>query len=377
MEFSLSKEQKMIKESAREFLEKECPTDLVREMEEDEMGYPSNLWHKMAELGWLGLIYPTEYGGTEGSFLDLFFLFEEMGRYLAPVPFLPTVILGGCSILSTGSETQKQMFLPKIATGDLVVTMALIEPDLDITPAGITTEVTRHENSFVISGTKVFVPYANIADYIICAARTKSSANSEEGITLFLLNRTIPGVKCTLLETTAREKQCEIVFERASVTEKDVLGKYHEGWETIRAVTEKAIIAECGLMIGGAEKVLEMTLSHARQRVQFNQPIGSFQAIQHKCADMLIDLDGARFAAYEAAWRCSQGLQCSFEVSVAKAWANQAYKRICKNGHQIHGGTGVIKDHDMELYSRRALAAEFFFGDSDYHREKIAQQIGL
>lgn len=377
MEFAFTKEQKMIRDAAREFLKKECPSDLVREMEEDEKGFPSKLWQQMAELGWHGLIFPVEYGGSGGSFLDLIILFEEMGRYLVPAPFLSTVILGGLSILSAGSEAQKQKFLPKIAKGDLILTMALTEPEIDYNPSGINIQLSYEGNDFVINGTKVFVPYAHVADYLICAARTRNSANKEDGITLLLIEGNKPGVKSTVLETTACEKHCEIVFNRVLVAEENVLGEYEEGWKTIREVLEQAVIAECALMIGGAERVLEMTVDHAKKRVQFDQPIGSFQAIQHKCADMLIDLDGAKFATYEAAWRCTQGLQCGLEVSIAKAWVNQAYKRICASGHQIHGGTGVIKDHDMHLYSRRAKVSEFLWGDTGFHREKVAQQLGL
>ena len=377
MEFSFTKEQKMIKDTAREFLKKECPSDLVREMEEDDKGFPGELWHKMAELGWLGLIFPVEYGGSGGSFLDLIILFEEMGRYLAPAPFVPTVILGGLSILSAGSEAQKQKFLPKIAKGDLILTMALIEPELDYNPAGINTQLSSDETNLVINGTKVFVPYAHVADYLICATRSGHSAHKEDGITLLLVEGNKPGVEYTVLETTASKKQCEVVFNRVQVPEENVVGEYNEGWNTLREVLEQAVIAECALMIGGAERVLEMTVDHAKKRVQFDRPIGSFQVIQHKCADMLIDLDGAKFATYEAAWRHAQGLKCSLEASIAKAWVNQAYKRICASGHQIHGGTGVIKDHDMHLYSRRAKVSEFLWGDTSFHREKIAQQLGL
>jgi alkylation response protein AidB-like acyl-CoA dehydrogenase len=156
-----------------------------------------------------------------------------------------------------------------------------------------------------------------------------------------------------------------------------VLGKYEEGREVIRKVLEHAALAQCALMIGGSEKVLEMTVAYAKKRVQFSRPIGSFQAIQHRCANMVADLDAAKFVTYEAAWKLSQGLPCTLEISIAKAWANEACRRICANGHQIHGGVGVMREHDMELYSRRAKAAEFFWGDTNFHREIVAQQLGL
>ena len=377
MEFSFTEEQKLIKNAAHDFLEKECPSDLVREMEEDHRGYSLDLWRKMAELGWLGLIFPAKYGGSEGIFLDLIVLLEEMGRYLAPVPFLPTVILGGVSILSAGTEKQKQEFLPIIVKGELILTMALIESDLNYDASGVDLQVIREGDLFVINGTKLFVPYAHVANCLICATRTKNSARKEDGITLFLIEGKNPEVSFTMLKTIAYDKYCEVVFNRAKVREENILGKYHEGWEIIKKVLEQMAIAQCALMVGGAERVLEMTVDYAKKRVQFGRPIGSFQAIQHRCANMKIDLDGAKFITYEAAWKISQGFSCSLEVSVAKAWVNQAYQRICAHGHQIYGGIGVMKDEEMQLYSRRAKSTEFLFGDTNFHREIVAQQLGL
>ena len=382
MDLSFDKEQKMIKESAREFLEKECSSDLIREMEEDQKGYSAELWRKMAELGWLGLIFPVEYasiesGGSGGNFFDLIILFEEIGRYLAPVPFLETVILGGLTLLYGGSEKQKREILPKIAEGEEILTMAFMELAASYDAAGINVQAIRDRNMFYLNGRKFFVPYAHVADHIVCATRTKDSKGKEDGITLFLVEAGDPHVCCTLLSTLACDKQCEVVFDRTAVTEEDIIGKTNLGWGVLAEVLQQAAIAQCAWMVGGAERVLEMTVSHAKERVQFDHPIGSYQAVQHRCADMLIDLEGAKFITYEAAWRLSQGLSYAREASVAKAWVNQGYQRICANGHQIHGGNGVMKDSDMQLYSRRAKAAEYYWGDTNFHREILAQQLGL
>ena len=377
MEFSFTQDQKLIRDAVRDLLNKECPSDLVREMEQDEKGYPPELWHKIAELGWLGLIYPEKYGGSDGNFMELTVFLEEMGRYLAPIPFLPTVILGGMSILYGGTEIQKQEFLPKIANGELILSMAFTEPEPIYDATGINLQAIQEGNHFLIEGTKIFVPYAHMADYLICATRTKTSKKKENGITLFLVDGKDPKLSLTSLETIARDKQYEVVFDRVEVTKRSMIGKSNKGWEVLKKVFEQAAIAQCALMVGGAERVLEMTVAYAKNRVQFGRPIGSFQAIQHRCANMVTDLDGAKFATYEAAWKFDQGIQCTFEVSVAKAWVSQAYRRICANGHQIFGGLGLIKDQDMELYTRRAKAAEFFLGDTQFHREIIAKELGL
>lgn len=377
MEFSLTEGQRIIRETARDFLKKECPSDLVREMEKDNKGFSPVIWRKIAEMGWLGLIFPAEYGGSGGNFLDLIILLEQMGQYLVPIPFLPTVILGGLPILYGGTEGQKKEFLSKIANGELIMSMAFTELEPIYSAAGINLRAIREGSSFLIHGVKLFVPYAHVADHLVCATRTERAEKKEEGITLFLIKGKDPGIGYAVLRTLSGEKQCEVVFNNVRVTEESVLGEYNRGWETLKKVLEEGTVAECALMVGGAEKVLEMTVNHAKERVQFNRPIGSFQAIQHRCANMKVDLEGARLATYEAAWRISQGLPSTLEVSVAKAWVNQAYNRICANGHQIHGGSGVMKDYDMELYSRRAKAEEFFLGDTRFHKEIVAEMLGL
>jgi alkylation response protein AidB-like acyl-CoA dehydrogenase len=377
MEFTFSDEQKLIKDTAREFLENECPSDLIREMEDDEKGYCLKLWQKMAELGWLGLIFPAEYGGLDGNFIDMVVLLEEMGRFLAPVPFIPTVICGGLSILSSGDEALKSEILPKVAKGELILTMAISEPEHDIGAGGINLPASEQGSQFFLSGTKIFVPYAHVADYLICPTRTKRTYEKSDGVTLFLVDRAAPGLCCTEMKTLDCSKQYEVVFNQCQVAGAKVIGEVDKGWEITRSVLEGATVAQCALMVGGAEKVLEMTISYAKKRFQFDRPIGSFQAIQHRCSNMLVDLDGAKLNIYEAAWKLSQGLDCTFEVSIAKAWVNQAYQRICANGHQIHGGAGVIQDHDMQLYSRRAKAAEYYWGDTNLHREIVAQQLEL
>jgi alkylation response protein AidB-like acyl-CoA dehydrogenase len=377
MDFSLSEEQEMLRKTARDFLVNECPKALVREMEEDEKGYSPELWKKMAELGWMGLVFPEQYGGEGLSFLDLAVLIEEMGRALVPGPYISTVVYCGLAILAGGSEEQKRELLPKIAKGDLRLTLALTEPSATYEPAGIVVKAAADGDNFVINGTKLFIPDAHVADYLICVARTRDSGGSEDGITLFLVDSTSEGIRLDPLKTIASDRQFEINFENVRVPRKNMIGELDRGWAIIKEILPKATLAQCALMVGGAQQVLEMTVDYAKERVQFGAPIGSFQAIQHKCADMAIDVDGCRFITYQAAWMLSQGMPYALQVSMAKAWVSEAYRRTCVEGHQIHGGIGFIKDHDMQLYYRRAKLSELAFGDADYHRELVAQQIGL
>ena len=374
MDFGLSEAQQMLRNSARVFLEAECPDTYVRAMEEEEWGYTPEMWQKLAEQGWPGLIFPESYGGVELGFLDLSILLEEMGRVLLPGPFFSTVVLGGMAIMDAGSDAQKQELLEGIAAGQIIVTLALIEPAARWDASGVRTTAERNGNDYVINGTKLFVPNAHVSDYLIVAART---GEAETDITLFILPRNTQGVSQTLLKTIASDRQSEVVFENVEAPASAVLGELNGGWSTVQKVLQWGAVGKCAEMVGGGQQVLDMTVEYAKQRVQFGRPIGSFQAIQHHCANMATDVEGSRYITYQAAWRLSEGLPSEGEVAMAKAWVSAAYHRVCALGHQCHGAIGFTKEHNMQLYSRRAKAAELAFGDSDHHLETVAEAIGL
>ena len=377
MDLGFSEEQEMLRTSARDFLTTECPTDLVKEMAEDEVGYKPEMWAKMAELGWMGLAFPEEYDGMGMTFLDLAVLLEEMGRACLPGPFFSTVVLAGFTILEAGSEQQKKDILSKIASGEAIATLAITEPSASYDASAITVKAVADGDGYVISGTKLFVENAHIADYIIVAARTKEGGAPEDGITLFVVDGKAPGITTTLLRTISGSKQCEVSFDSVKLAKASVLGEVDKGWPVVENVLEKAAAAKCAEMVGGAQATLDMSVAYAKERIQFGRPIGSFQAIQHHCANMLTDVDGSRFITYQAVWKLSEGLPASMEVSMAKAWTNDAYRRVTQLGHQIHGGIGFCMDHDMPLYFKAAKTAESLFGTSDWHREKVAQELGL
>ena len=377
MDFGLSEEQEMLKNSARDFLQKECPKQLVRELDESDKGYSPELWQKMAELGWMGLPFPEKYGGGGGSFMDLVILLEAMGYNVVPGPFFSTVVLGGLAILAAGSEEQKKEFLPRISSGDARLTLALTEPSARYEAAYIKTVARAHNGNYIIKGIKLFVLDAHVADYLLCVARTRASGKPENGITVFMVDSKSPGVKCTLLKTLARDKQCEVIFENVSVPRDNIVGGLNKGWQVVQDLMQKAIAAKCAEMVGGAQAALDMAVAYAKERVQFNRPIGSFQAIQHHCANMVSDVDGSRFVTYKAAWKVSEGLPATFDVAVAKAWTGAAYGRVTLLGHQIFGAVGFTMDHDMHLYYRRAKAGDILFGDSAFQRTIVARELGL
>ncbi len=379
MDFGLSPEQEMLRRTARDFLAKQCPPIVVWEMAKDERGYPLELWQRIAELGWMGLVLPDEYDGAGASLVDLMVLLEEMGRACLPGPFFSTV-LGGMLVKEAGTAAQKAALLPEIARGETIVTLALLEPNLKYGPEAIGLAAVPDGATYRLSGTKLFVPDAHVADYVICAARTSDARVAIEGVSLFILsmsNDQAPGVSITPLRTMAGDRQYELVLDDALVAAADVLGEIDGGWKPLDKVLQVAALGKCAEAVGAIKKTLEMDVEHGKTRIQFGVPIGSFQAVQHHCANIATDKDIAEFLTYYAAWKLDQGEDCAREVSMAKAFVGDAYIRTVVRGHQVLGGVGLTEEHEMPLYSKRAPAVQQLFGSSDYHRELIAQRLGL
>ncbi len=374
MKLTLTEEQEMLRKTARDFLADKCSKNFVKQMKESEAGYSRELWQEMAELGWMGLAFPDKYSGGDMNFLDLAVLLEEMGRACLPGPFFSTVILGGLPILDFGSEEHKQECLPKLIRGEKIFTLALTEPGYqNYDSSSIIVEATPDNGNYIINGTKLFVPDAHIADYLLCIARTRP----ENGVGIFLTDANNPRISYTVLKTIAGDKLCEVVFDQVPVPEASILGQFNQGWSTVQKIIERAAVGKCCEMVGNMQRVLEMTIDYAKERKQFDRPIGSFQVIQHYCANMATDVDGARLSTYQAAWMLSEGLPCTKEVAIAKAWIGEASQRVSALAHQIHGAIGVTIEHDLHLYTRCAKAAELAYGDTNFYREVVAKEMGL
>ena len=366
MDFALNEQQEMLQATARDFLAATWPEKALRAMAADEKGYTPELWRRMAELDLLGLSLPEEHGGV-GDFLDLAVVLEEMGRACFLTPFFSAVVLGAGAIMEAGSEEQKKKYLPEIDAGKSIITLALAEETGGYTSEAIKMKATRRGGDFVLNGRKYFVPDAHVAHHIICAALTG------KGVTLFIVDINTQGISIHPLKTISGEKMCMVDFANVKVGAECVLGEVDKGWPAVERVIARAAVARCAEMVGIARQVLKITLDYARERVAFGHPIGAFQAIQHRCADMLTDTEGAWLATYRAAWCLSQGLPAAREVAVAKSWAGQACRRVCASAHQVHGAIGFTKDHILHLYTRKASAGESSFGGVDFWLEKLGE----
>jgi len=378
LDFGLSEEQEMLRRSARGLLEKECPPTLVRRLMEDQLGYAPGLWKTMADLGWVGLVIPENFDGAGLTYVDLVVVLEEMGRVLLPAPFIPTVLFAE-AIKRAGNEHQKNSLLPRIAAGELIGTLAHMEPSGAWDADGIAMVAQPSAGRFMLEGTKLFVNDGHVAEYFLVAARSDGQSGGETGITLFALERTRPGIAVTVLDTLDQTRKiAEVSFQEVEASQADVVGEIGEGWKILSQVIDRGKVALAAEMVGGANKVLDMAVAYAKTREQFGRPIGSFQAIQHKCANMLVDIEAARSAVLYAAWAVSQEVaEAPLAAALAKAAASDAYRRATAEGIQIHGGIGFTWEHDMHLYFKRAKSSEFTFGDATYNREIVAQLIGL
>ena len=373
MDFAFDEDQEELRRYARQWLEAKQPSEAVRKAMETDDGFDRAAWREVAELGWQAMAIPEEYGGAGFGFLELAVLLEEQGRALYAGPFLSTVILASNALLLAGTEEQKQNWLPGIASGDVVATVAWTEPSGSWDEAGVEAAATRSEDGWELNGIKRFVLDGHTADLVIVAART------DAGVSLFLVPGDAAGMTRTRLETMDMTRpQAEIALDGVAVPAGALLGADGGGWPVVERIADIGAVALTLEQVGGAEACLDMSVAYAKDRIQFGRPIGSFQAIKHKCADMLVQVESARSAAYYAAWAVSASSEEQRTViPLAKAYCSEAFFHCAGENIQIHGGIGFTWEHDAHLYFKRAKSSELLFGDPAHHRAILADRIGL
>jgi alkylation response protein AidB-like acyl-CoA dehydrogenase len=371
MNFAFSEEQEELRRITRQFLESKSPETEVRRLMDTTDGYDPAVWSQMAnELGLQSLTIPEEYGGQGFTYVELTVVLEEMGRALLAAPFFSTVVLATNAILHSGDEAAKKELLPGIASGETIATLAITEPNGKWDLSGIEATANRSGDGWTIDGTKMFVLDGHVANLIVVAARTG------DGISLFAVEGDAEGLTRTPLATMDQtRKQAKLEFSGVPAR---LIGTEGGAADVLGRVLDLAAVALAAEQVGGAQMVLDMSVDYAKNRVQFGRPIGSFQAIKHKCADMLLEVESAKSAAYYAAW-CAAELNDELpEVAcLAKAYCSEAYFHSAAENIQIHGGIGFTWEHPAHLYFKRAKSSELLFGDPTYHRELLAQRLGI
>jgi alkylation response protein AidB-like acyl-CoA dehydrogenase len=368
----------LLRDTARKFLDAQCPTKFVREMMATEAAVTDPFWQQLAENGWLGITYPEADGGAGLGLTDLVVLMEEIGRAVMPGPFPATVLLGGAIIAEAGSPEQRREWLPRLAAGEAKATLAVTEANPRWDAAVITAAAREAGGGFALSGIKMFVPDAHLADALVVATRSRDGSTMEDGVSLFLVPKDAPGLTIGLLPSIDEtRKLCEVTLDHVTVPASALLGELHRGWAPLARVIDKAAVSISAEICGVAQRVLDITVEYAKLREAFGKSIGSYQGVKHKCADMLVEIENAKSLTYYAAWAIDEGdPEAEMAVSMAKAAASDAGRKVCAAGIQLHGGIGMTWEHDLHLYLKRAKADEVAFGDATWHRERIARMMG-
>jgi alkylation response protein AidB-like acyl-CoA dehydrogenase len=371
MNFAFTEEQEELRSTIRAFLEAKSSEEAVREQMETEDGYDVAVWTQMAEqMGLQGLHIPEEYGGSGFSYVELGIVLEEMGRALLCAPFFSSVVLAANTLMLSGDDDAKKAYLPGIASGETIATVAFTEPNGKWDESGITAEATKSGDGYTISGTKSFVLDGHVANLIIVAAKT------DAGTSLFAVDGDAAGLTRTSLSTMDQtRKQAKLDLDDTPAT---LIGEDGKGWDVLSTMLDLAAVSLAAEQVGGAQFVLDMAVEYAKVRVQFGRPIGSFQAIKHKCADMMVRVEAARSAAYYAGCVADQDSDELPQVaSLAKACCSEAFFACAADSLQIHGGVGFTWEYDVHLYLKRAKSSETLLGDPAHHRERLAGLIGL
>lgn len=370
MDYEYSETQIMLRDVARDLLTSKCSTKFIREVIKSEAGCSEDIWQEMAKLGWLALIIPPSYGGEGCTLLDLRVLVEEMGRASLPSPLLDT--MGGAFfIIEAGTDTQKQEFLRSISQGNEIIALGLNRISLDIPAASPTLVAEQTENGYVIQGTESPISYANIADHILCLCKTGENTGD---MSLFLADGKAKGLEITPLYSIGR-RQFQANFNNVRVSQNSLLGGLNNAGIMLNRILPKLVALKCAELAGGAQQVLEITVDYSKSRLVSKRPIGSFQAIQHHCANMFVWVEGARHLSYQALKLLDAGSPCLTEVAIAKAFLNKFYWKICLLGHQINGAIAFCEDHILGLYTQEAKLSQQLFGKQEAYLKIISSDL--
>ncbi len=378
MDLALTEIQTLLQNSAREFLEAEMPKSRVLEIDDSESGFAVDIWEMMCEIGWAGMAIPEEYGGSGNSFTDMGVVQELLGFYACPSPLLSSAVLSAQAILEAGDESQKQALLPSIASGQQIFAFAQTEPDYGWGPGTVQLPATRRNGNFVLNGSKLFIPDANVADQLIVVARTSPGETPDQGISMLVVEKDAPGVSVRVQTGWIGPKVCEVNFSNVEVPEANVLGPVDGAWPAIDKATERATAALCAYMTGGTQRVFEMSQEYSQTRIAFGVPIGTFQRVQDHVIDCLNEADAAKWSTYDALSQIDEGdAGAGVAVSMAKAVVSDGFPKACDCSHHVHGGIGSDLEYGLTQYTKRARTLQHYLGDAIYHKARMARLMAL
>ncbi len=375
MHFDFTEEQRLFRDASRKFLDAECPVTFVRRMMEEEKPFDAAFWKKLTELGWTGMLIPETYGGVEGTLTDMIVVAEEIGRAVMPGPFYATAVTGAEILSLAGNAEQKGHYLSRVAEGDHLMTLAVLESEAGLQSSRISAFAERGRGGFTLNGEKRFVPDAHTSDTIIVAARTCHGTIRDRGISLFLVDRAAEGMRIEQMPSVDMSRRiCRVVMDNVIVDEDRLLGEIDGGWPIIDRAMELTHVPMCCELVGLAEKALEMVVEYLKVRVQFDRPIGTFQALQHRCADLMVGMELGKSLAYYACYASEKDLpDAPVALAMAQAYCSEMARHTMSEGIQLFGGIGFTWEHDLHLYQRRAISLSLNMGSTEEHRERVAE----
>ena len=369
LDLEFDQEQELLRQTVRDVLGRHCSLDVVREMEDDPVGYPAGLWTQLGELDLIGLLLPEAYGGSGMSLVEGVALYEELGRALAPTPHFVSAVMSGGVLVAAGSDAQKEQWLRPVASGEAILTPAWLEPENGFSPSGVEARAEAEGTGFRLNGVKRHVAFASAADRLVVLARTGEDANA---VDLFLVDPAASGVALRQQFSISSDTQYEVTLTDVVVGADDRIGPAGSGWATWQEVLEPALVLLAAQAVGGARYALEITTQYAKDRQQFDKPLGAFQALAHYLADAVTNLDGAEQLVHEAAWAGANGRPLTSLASMAKLFACSTFRDITAMAQQLFGGIGFTLDFDIQLYFRRAKQQQLMWANDRTLEDAVA-----
>ena len=373
LDLRLTESEEMLKKTALDFVRRDAPKEVIQDLQESDTGYTDELWRKVVEMGWPGLIIPEQYGGFGNSLTSAGVLFEALGTGPLPGPYFSSGILSSLIILEAGTEEQKQRILPAIAKGEQILTLALTEPGYGWEPGAVQTNVNSKNGDFVVDGLKLFTMDAQAATHFIVVARTGKGADPAKGISLFLVDRESDGLSVRRLPGFLAGRTFEVKLDSVKVPRADMLGDKDEGWQALEQGIAKSIPVLCAYKVGGCQAVVDMVLEYSRLRIQFGTAIGRFQRVQDMIIEMVNHSDAARWTTYESLWKLDTQRPAAESVHLAKAVSSEAYWQVCSLAHRVFSGISYSKEHPVSFHTRASRSLYSYLGEPSYHRQQLAR----
>ncbi len=372
LDLALTESEEMLKKAALDFMRRHASNEVIKNLQETDTGYTDDLWQKVVDMGWLGIIIPEQYGGTGNPLTNAGVLFEALGTGPLPGPYFSSGVLGSSIILESGTEEQKQNILPAIAKGEQTLTLALTEPDYSWNSGVVQTTAEGKNGDFVLNGVKLFTMEAQAATHIIVVARTRKGTDPAEGISLFLIDAKSEGVSVRRLHGFLAGRMSEVKLDSVKVPRSAMLGENSEGWPSLKRAIAKSIPILCAYGVGGCQAVSEMALEYSRTRIQFGQPIGRFQRVQDMIIEIINHTDAARWTTYECLWKLDTQRPADESIHLAKAVSSEAYWEVCTLAHRVFSGISYSQEHPISFHTRTSRQLYHYLGEPSYHRQQLA-----